>query len=1344
MISKEIKKIRESISFTQKELAEALGVPLNTVARWEQGERKPNQAALKALQLLKEKYLPNPSNSGGLQWNKINNDKTFQELVTHLVALELNSPGYIPSSPYIGADEGWDGMYTGAYQNLIGLWSIQAKWKKKNLKEAYSAIRADLLGKKGQPGEIAKARKNNVDYLAIFTNAELSPPLVKMLENLNKATTKPRKIFVWGREALSQRIKSQPWLRYFFFEDPQFPLLVPLKSYSTEIERDLLPGLVGRGDELDKAFEAVLRENTPLITISAPGGYGKSHFLRELAKAITFRASGWQPWFVRPDLRDCQEAIQDELVSGRKYVLFLDDAERFPHVLSPLVAYVRSYANTCRLVIGMRSAGTDIVNNILGKYKQHTCPSFELSELSTQQQIELLQQSADGETIQHPERVVKAVDGVPYFIVYAGKQISGGETVASLDDLRTQLSSGFLNECEMALSDLLNPQQIKSLIIELSLIVPLHRNNQKAKDIIASVLNVGPGQLDMCLRRLEDRKLFRRVGNSLRFRVDMLGDVCLWSRVTASDAEQFVRESLQRWLTIEPQKALTNLAAASQGDEAGAVRKIVQELIWKWSAEARSLSPYERSARIKLLEHTIYLVPDQILDLISVYAALTRESKTGSTDRPVPDMDDYGPRLVGIGRLPGYAVKVAPVVLALTRRNLPSFYDTYKPKRLFSSIVSPLSHDKEDIKCVVGYLYDQCKTPDADSHVVEAFVACATELLSASHEYTDSYEDTFTIGHRVIRAVPAVIEYREFVLERLLKLLHHPNTEHRIAIIEALEEHGRNWSPVVREIPLREQINKERTGILEELGQLLDQETDIAVLSAIETRLLNWWAMELAGEDYIARLLENLDSKRTPLYTAFRYFIASDYAIDNFKALKGNAPTGNRWSWWVEQEMRHRDLVALEPLATTILRTCPTPEKIAEFLDQLEALIEPHMPWANPPLIESIDQLKPDVCAEIRGNPDLWTRVPERFKTPIDRLLSQRSVDHVTAVANEVLAKQAAVTSLDASRLCISLMGSSVPVEQKSAWLHAITDIGSEEVLSEVAYRCSWVLADSPGHLVALLVKLIQRASDQAIRNIAFAVHRVTQKGIPAQAPTRELKEAIKERFLLKKKLDYHDRELLEFAFEGDLHGSLEWVKKRFKKEESDSIRMDFDAVPYHGFKFLEKLVRSANDFESVLRAAYELEQTEAALRFSVDYLLEPVLSKSLDGSKPYLIVSCEKLIADNEYRVIHQELWWRLSRITADDTTASLFSRAIQLADTHGLLEDISDVIWDRLTVHSWSGSLREVPPQFINALEFVRRLKNEFQPGQARLLIEKIEQSLVKEIEGIQQEHEEFLNDR
>ena len=81
-----------------------------------------------------------------LIWDRIDNDKVFQRLINHLFALECNSPGFIPSSPYIGADGAWDGYYMGyyAYEKQAGLWSIQSKWTTKSLKEAHSSLRREL------------------------------------------------------------------------------------------------------------------------------------------------------------------------------------------------------------------------------------------------------------------------------------------------------------------------------------------------------------------------------------------------------------------------------------------------------------------------------------------------------------------------------------------------------------------------------------------------------------------------------------------------------------------------------------------------------------------------------------------------------------------------------------------------------------------------------------------------------------------------------------------------------------------------------------------------------------------------------------------------------------------------------------------------------------------------------------------------------------------------------------------------------------------------------------------------------------------------------------------------
>lgn len=79
-----------------------------------------------------------------LDWTKIDNEKTFQRLLNHLFSIECNSPDFIPSSPYIGFDGGWDGYWKGKYplEESEGVWSIQAKWTTKSFNEAFIDLKA--------------------------------------------------------------------------------------------------------------------------------------------------------------------------------------------------------------------------------------------------------------------------------------------------------------------------------------------------------------------------------------------------------------------------------------------------------------------------------------------------------------------------------------------------------------------------------------------------------------------------------------------------------------------------------------------------------------------------------------------------------------------------------------------------------------------------------------------------------------------------------------------------------------------------------------------------------------------------------------------------------------------------------------------------------------------------------------------------------------------------------------------------------------------------------------------------------------------------------------------------
>jgi hypothetical protein len=218
-----------------------------------------------------------------LNWEKIDNEKTFQRLVNHLFALECNSPGFIPSSPYMGADGGWDGYYKGYYSNegIDSLWSIQAKWTKKSFKDAVSSLRPQIKD------ELKKAKDKKVDHLRIATNAELKVEQVIELEEVNQSDVNTLKI--WHREELTRRVELQPYLTYMFFRLPQYPKFVPRNSYFNEVEKSLLSEreqIPIFNDYLDEVRRFIRSQTQNILLIHSPGGYGKSHLLREISKIV--------------------------------------------------------------------------------------------------------------------------------------------------------------------------------------------------------------------------------------------------------------------------------------------------------------------------------------------------------------------------------------------------------------------------------------------------------------------------------------------------------------------------------------------------------------------------------------------------------------------------------------------------------------------------------------------------------------------------------------------------------------------------------------------------------------------------------------------------------------------------------------------------------------------------------------------------------------------------------------------------------------------------------------------------------------------------------------------------
>ena len=246
-----------------------------------------------------------------IDWSKISNEKTFQRLVNHLFAVEYNYTGFLPSSPYIGKDGGWDAYYNNFYQNKKqkSIVSIQSKWTTKNFNAAVKSLKEEI--KK----ELVKACKNNVDCLIIATNAKLRNNQILDLININKGGVKD--LEVHHRENLDMRIQKQPWLRYYFFDYPQHPLLTPSEHYFSKkgVESHLSPFPSIETNDFEKYITNIkqfISSNNKILLIHSPGGYGKSHILREIAKNAYQIDSTRQTWLVNAGYREVKDAIQDE------------------------------------------------------------------------------------------------------------------------------------------------------------------------------------------------------------------------------------------------------------------------------------------------------------------------------------------------------------------------------------------------------------------------------------------------------------------------------------------------------------------------------------------------------------------------------------------------------------------------------------------------------------------------------------------------------------------------------------------------------------------------------------------------------------------------------------------------------------------------------------------------------------------------------------------------------------------------------------------------------------------------------------------------------------------------
>ncbi|MCX5657752.1 MAG: hypothetical protein NTZ48_05965, partial [Candidatus Omnitrophica bacterium] len=454
-----------------------------------------------------------------LDWSKIDNEKTFQNLVNHLFFLECPSVfGFVPFSPYIGKDGGWDGKYEGCYpkEGLEGRYCIQAKYTKHNLNDAMSSLM------QWAEEELEKATKNQVDHLRLATCADLRDEHIVKIEALNKGRVKTFKL--WHGHDLLMRIEREPFLRSYYFDSPAIPLFVPASIYFKEVERNLTDfdvpgGIKSIEDRIGEAVNFLNDDKKKIFVLYAFGGFGKSHFLRQFPKKTIDSGLSREVWFIRDGIRDVRDAIQDEIgvrdsgVEKHKYIFVLDDADRANDV-KEILDCVKKSGIDAKLIIALRTAGLSGLEETIDSVRCRDLTVFtSIPQWSANELKMLLKAVAKKDQIDDEDEIVRKYPN-PFFIVRIGLNIKGQNNY-DFQTIKQAILQSLLNDARKILSA--EQVDIKELLLHLALITPLNTFDRPTIAKLAQKVNVDEQKMRIILERISSGGVLRSIGSILRF-----------------------------------------------------------------------------------------------------------------------------------------------------------------------------------------------------------------------------------------------------------------------------------------------------------------------------------------------------------------------------------------------------------------------------------------------------------------------------------------------------------------------------------------------------------------------------------------------------------------------------------------------------------------------------------------------------------------------------------------------------------------------------------------------------------------------------------------------------------
>lgn len=1281
-----------------------------------------------------------------IDWSKIADEKTFQRLVNHLFALECNSPSFIPSSPYIGADGGWDGYYEGYYplEETEGIYSIQSKWTSQSFTKAVRHLKKEIIK------ELKNTKSKNVDHLRIATNAELKPEDVIKLKLLNKDDIKS--LEVWHRENLTIRIERQPFVRHFFFGDPQHIVFIPWNIYFEKLELHLTPlsskEIPKFKEYLNGIKKFLLSNQSHLLMIHAPGGYGKSHLLREVAQNAHEVNSTRQTWLVRAGFRRIEDAIQEEILSDRQYVLIFDDVDRNFDDVKPLLAFLRSGSVDLKLILALRSSGIHLLRQTIRESKcSEISEELRIADWTKDELIKLLELTAGKAKVNDEEKIVRYYPN-PYLIVLIGDQLKG-KIIRDFSSLKNKLKDDIIYDTQKCLNDIFN-RELENFLFVFASVIPFSFESKLLLEKICADFNIPLDLLKQIINRLLDAGILRYVGRTIRFNPDMKGDIYLLYKIKDFDKE-FLKRFISEWMSICPENLFINIGAAFKYEEANFVKDTLVDLLNQWAEEAHKTPGSERKRILGLVEKIAYLVPECVGNLLLSYFETPIPDETQPIYRAAGlgkfkiTTDDYGPVIYELIKIASFRHKVVTIIERLAILDISGTYSNYKPANLIRECVSPLRYNIDEILSTLDFITSWLDKPDQTR--IKLLNSVLSEILAGTHEFSHSYLDKFIFGERPLIKHPKVINLRMKALNILKKMVSHDTLDVQIEGINIAENIGRTTTGRFseQELPLVEIFKTERKELIEDIGKLIDSNTDFRLLSKIEDLFINWWAQEKPGAENVDHYLRKFP--RTPEYLIFRYFVSKDDYIENFSEIEARAPLKGKWGWFVDEVMNKKWEMKPENflrIVEEVNKKYRTESEILNFLNDLDRKLSSCETYSRALFLIQWVKANPTIFSAIQDNANLWSKVPKRFEEEIETTLIQVYPQRLTNMAGEIL-KGKVITPDKVSRAKIFLWLLPEDLSQDSiGWIENLIEKGGLEIRSELIYKFYYVFKKTNN--IDLILDFILRILSKErelnkglLNNIYFLIHRVCGEMDRVQSKKEMFRKKLLEMLKNYSPLSWHAQEILERCAE-NIEEIIDFIEYRLNKAKVARDRKEFEAIPFDGIRCLDEKIYSFDDYWKFIQKIIHWYKYDVFWKnFETKYLMSSIVFlQDKNTNEIYLIKCIQKLLQES----LLEEASICATFLPLRPETIDVFVEFSDKGIVFGQYEKVKAVLFSK----TWpeevlSSKIGESPPVFLTIKNTFIEMNKKAVSGRLKTLINKCIEIVEKEIEDHIKRNEEFL---